>query len=538
MIWGNRVALVNPPYAIGRANYITPQLGLHTVASWLRSADEGCNVQIVDQALELAEERILPGPDLPERAAVRLAEITCDSYGFTVQCFNLPIAIAIVRRLKLLVPERTVVIGGHHAKLVGDRISRAFPFVDHVASGDEELLGLNIKEAAQRYPFVCPDYSLGPTLARYSAISRQPAGLVEISRGCPYRCDFCSIPDAFGRKVKRKPISAVIHEVKLMAAEGVSEIHLVDDILTLNRRYLGELLRGFGALEQRPAWTGMTRADLVDREMLLAMGEAGCTGLLYGIESGAVDTLAAIGKRADRYPDLIELTHWHCEAGIRPTYYFLINHPSEGESALEETLREVSRISVVDAGACRLNLVRLLPGTPLGEEQINSVVPDFSSPYAETLRMTVSDSCQEVWGLVEAHPEIFMTYYTVPTSVPQWVLHEVGREGAWLYEHYPLSMAAISGREKLIPFFLHLASRPPGQSLLAAVEVYLESIQPGLSELPRLEAWRSAWELGIGEKDHLVSRVDLGMAQALALSDPGALPRSIQGETRIYRISA
>lgn len=530
MKWVGKVTLVNPVYDTSNALYVMPQLGLGVVARKLAQCACVTGVHCVDQALEFAEGKLSPSPDIAQICANQLAENNADIYGFSVQCFNLPVAVATARHLKQLRPSAKIVFGGHHARLLGKKLQSLFTFLDEVTSGDDEPhLGLGRTASLET-----PDFSMFPNLRRYCAVSSQPTGLVEVSRGCPFTCEFCSIPSAFGPRIVHKAVSDVVDEMHFWAANGIHDLHLVDDILTLDRKYVYELLREIAQRRVDVEWTGMTRADLVDLELLRELRSAGCTGLLYGVDSADPNTLILMNKKARRYPRLTELAAWHLAAGIRPTFYFLVDYPSETRESIERTLRCAAQISVIDPGSCRINLPRLVPGTGVTARSPLSLVLDLEAPYADVLRATTGGTSGEIWELINAFPELFSTYYSISGGqLSRRTVHAIGRFATRLLQRYPLSMTAVSETDSLLNVFEHLPDQTEG-SVENRLEQVFTTMRDGPEEFFLFERWRAA----PSRSPVLLSRVDLTSVVSAVAEEPSNILTTLTRQARLYQISA
>lgn len=524
---------MNPPTVIGRSSYLAPPIGLMQVASSLEAAYPGTRLSLVDLALLLAEGKLSTGPELLERAAEVLLSLDALTYAFSVQCFNLPIAVALARRIKRERPRSTIVFGGHHATMLADRLRQQFDFIDTVVSGPaEETL---LPSAASKW--VRPAFHLAPDLHRYSAVSRLPTGLVEISRGCPFNCTYCSIPGAFGRRLRHKRLNMVLDEVEVWLKAGITKIHFVDDVLTADRKYCLSLARALRPY--RVQWSAMTRVDLIDGEVLCELAECGCGEILYGIDSGSASTLDRIRKRARRYPDPQQLDLWHKRAGIHPTYYFLLDLPGDTQADFTATVMAAAKLSVLDPGSCRLNMVRLVPGTDVVEGLSRDLVPNLASPYAETLLSTVGPDCEEIGDMIRAAPHIFSTYFSAGDGHNTCLNNFLAKFGADLLEQVPISIAALATSGKLHDAITStIANRPDCASADDAIErlIQFAKVESEIAaELLKLESWRARC---VSPEDVFLSRVDYPTAIHAIISGTNAYADCVDQDSRLYRVAA
>lgn len=524
------VALVQPPLVVGASYHLTEPLGLLLVASALRQRDEKAQLTLMDLSLDTAEGSLPCGSSLIDAAVATLAGLDVGTYAFSVQCVDLPVAVAIARRVKRIHPHRTIIFGGHQATLLGSRLREAFPFIDRVISGHgEQLTGLGIDE------WVRPAYDLAPPFVRYAAVSRQPTGLVEVARGCPYECTYCSIPQAHGRRVSYKPIELIMAEIDALQERGYEEIHLVHDTLTVNRRFVAQLITAFKNRQHPARWTGMTRADLVDQAMLRDLASAGCEGLLVGIDAASPETLRLINKHAWRYPPLLDLATWHRDAGLSSKFYFLVGFPGDGVECVEQSLYTAAKASVIDPGSCHIQSPRVVPGTPFADAVGPRATIDQETPYAQWLIETVGDS-GEPWDLIAGHPDIFATYYAPHSSIPPATVRALNWLASRLLAALPLTMTALGEQQRTLALFDELARGHGGSSWSALSDEKMfdmtrdaiATLAPALAEVFRFERWLHQ---GTGV---LMSDFDYGASRS-AVANRRPLSPELFGRQRIYK---
>jgi radical SAM superfamily enzyme YgiQ (UPF0313 family) len=119
---------------------------------------------------------------------------------------------------------------------------------------------------------------------------------IQVSRGCPFNCDFCLVSKNFGRKMRYRTIPDVVAEIK---AAPSKYFFFVDDNLTINKKYAKELMRALIPL--KISWGCMCSLDVAtDEELLDLMAEAGCFNILVGFESLNPDSLDETQKHHNK----------------------------------------------------------------------------------------------------------------------------------------------------------------------------------------------------------------------------------------------
>ncbi|RLI96596.1 MAG: hypothetical protein DRO99_04200 [Candidatus Aenigmatarchaeota archaeon] len=168
----------------------------------------------------------------------------------------------------------------------------------------------------------------------YDILSRgKRFSLIITSRGCPFRCRFCSA-SAYGR-YRERSIGNVKEELESLKNGGFDDILFFDDMFTANKERLKAIcstLRSLGI-----SWRCMSRVDTVDRETLEMMKASGCYQILFGVESGSSSMLKRMRKGITK--DSVRRTFRDCEKlGIETVAFFIIGYPGENRVTVEETI--------------------------------------------------------------------------------------------------------------------------------------------------------------------------------------------------------
>ena len=161
---------------------------------------------------------------------------------------------------------------------------------------------------------------------------------IDTNRGCPGRCIYCLVPNIHGRRIRSKSTDRVIEEIERCVHEfGISSFHFKADTFTWNKKWVLDLCRKIIGRKLKIEWFCNSRVDTIDEERLVAMKQAGCFAIGFGIESGSQMILDKIkkGTTLNQCCDAINLTKKH---GIQVYSYFMIGFPWDTISTVQETI--------------------------------------------------------------------------------------------------------------------------------------------------------------------------------------------------------
>jgi radical SAM superfamily enzyme YgiQ (UPF0313 family) len=181
---------------------------------------------------------------------------------------------------------------------------------------------------------------------------------VQVSRGCPYQCDFCLVRNLFGKRQRYRDIDNVIEEIKGLPKR---QITFVDDNLTAQKPYARELMKRLAPL--KVSWMCQASLDVADDETLLReMAGAGCTSILIGFESVNPDSLHETHKfhnRIGKYEEAVRRIH---AAGIHVVVSFIVGFEADRLDAFDRVLEFTMRNNI---SFIMLNVLTAYPGTDL-----------------------------------------------------------------------------------------------------------------------------------------------------------------------------
>ncbi|MBK7843315.1 MAG: radical SAM protein [Bdellovibrionales bacterium] len=315
-----------------------------------------------------------------QRWAEELAATADRIVGFTVLTTSMLCTLDVVARLKKLRPDLTIVLGGPHCtRYEGGPEMIKHPDVDMVVPDEGEetfhdylqaidegrpldsVKGLLFKREGQVIDtgtrdlikdinaLPIPVFS-GFDLHQYRSLSLPLLG----SRGCIYRCSFCS-ETVLWKKFRYRSGDNMFLEFKQHSENlGVHGFYIVDSLINGNLRELERMCDLIIESGLKVWWSGKASFRRhMTKELLMKMAKAGCFGLDYGLESGSPKVISDM-KKGFEIPVAERLIRETNEVGIKVGLFLLAGFPTETEDNFQETLDSLkaqeSHIDHVTAG--------------------------------------------------------------------------------------------------------------------------------------------------------------------------------------------
>lgn len=173
---------------------------------------------------------------------------------------------------------------------------------------------------------------------------RLPTPNIVVSRGCPFNCAFCAQNSLLGRSIRYKNVDTTIEEIlELRDVYGAKGLWFQDSIFTADKRWVHDFCKKLSANKIDLPWGCLTRVDCVDEKLLVAMRDAGCWQIGYGIESGNQKTLDSMKKRVtvSQNADVVSMTR---RLGIKIYASFIIGWPGENLDDVDNTIKFAKKI--------------------------------------------------------------------------------------------------------------------------------------------------------------------------------------------------
>ena len=384
----------------------------------------------------------------------KISQTNPDVVGVTATTLLYTSAKQIITIAKETHPNSITILGGSHASFWDENALRECPSLDIVVRREGEATFLELLERFKNKqslngvlgstfrtkdgkivrnpdrPFIenldelpFPAYHLLP-LEAFHRMGKTIFPLTT-TRGCVYWCDFCSTVRMFGKAYRMRSYKNVVDEMeKLHNSYGESQFTFYDDAFTVNQGRTKKFCEELKARNLNVQWDCETRVDMVNRDLLKTMHDAGCMAVWFGVESGSQTILGKMNKKIklDQTKEAFKAAH---EVGLMTIASTVIGFPGETEETAWETINFIKKLNPDDIG---FYVATPYPGTPMYElvkqkgwlritdfDKYDTATPTFETPWLSM------DKIREI--RYKAHQQFYLR--------PTYVLRMLGRGGTY-----------------------------------------------------------------------------------------------------------
>jgi len=442
---------IDPDLTAGANSNTGAQLGVLTLAALLRRENyDPFIVNLDDLFLEFVR-LDTTRPSINRDAGVAPLQPSESFYSFVVRhlpaqsfdvvglssiCGSYPLTLRLAQEIRRTNPQAKIILGGPQASVVDVATLNAFPCVDIIVRGEADdtfpsLLRLLETEAWQTV--------LGITFRRDDHVIRNPNAPVvenldrlplpafdldlrlkdrggvhlEIGRGCPFACTFCSTNDFFRRNFRLKSPSRMIADIASLKNEyGLGYFSLVHDMYTIDRKKVVAFCDAILESGETFTWGCSARTDCIDDDLLELMARAGCTGIFFGIETGSQRLQHVINKKLD-LSEAVERITCADRNGIKTTVALIAGFPEETRDDLRDTIHFFIDSLRFDHAEPQCSLLAPLAATPVYDQHKDHLV--FDKIFSDMSHQSWCEDAVEI-EMIKAHPDIFPNFYAIPTK--------------------------------------------------------------------------------------------------------------------------
>jgi len=357
--------------------------------------------------------------------------------GLSCMANLLPFTIVAMRALAARYPDRKLVLGGVGSKSVEEQLLSRFPWVSVICRGEGERTGPELLRAlldgGDLSAIAGISYRDGdavrhnPDRERITDLDSIPFPAFEkvnlrdyagygmmTSRGCPYRCTFCSVAPVWNHESYSRSPQNIVAEMKLLhEAAGVDLFLFQDEFFISGKRQVMAFCRELRASGLDVEWKAFGRVNLVDEEMMRAMADCGCLELRFGIESGSDRVLERIQKGFTA-AECLEVVPRAVGIFPRVDAFYVWGFPFESMEDFHQSLFQMVSLRMMGARILP-SLLCLLPQTPIYREWAAKVKLEFCPYLLPEFVFTGHEVCQG--GEVEL-PERSLAYFRLIIENP------------------------------------------------------------------------------------------------------------------------
>ena len=322
----------------------------------------------------------------------------------------------IARELKAVRPDIIIIMGGPQASATAKAIMDAMDYVDYVCTGEgedtvlpffESILrknGTDIdqvpglyyrKDGVVTYTNIevplcdlntLPQWDDRLYIDQYTepepAIARPDYFMnIDVGRGCPYNCSFCSSSYFWRRVYRLKTPERIVEDIRYFHDKfGIKSFGFSHDAFTTNLKLVDKVCDYFIEQGLDITWNCTARIDCIDEDLILKMKKTGMTQIELGIETGSLRMQKITHKnlnleRAKYMVDFVMKT------GVRIGLFFMCGFPEETLEDLVDTLDLM--FELVDKGLdyVSMSYCRFNPNTEITNKYFDDLYFDPSIKF-------------------------------------------------------------------------------------------------------------------------------------------------------------
>ncbi len=320
-------------------------------------------------------------------------------FGITVLTAQVKRSFELAELLKAKYPDSTVMMGGYHTTAAPEEALTECPAVDFVVRGEGErtlvalveglrrgqtdfsnLEGISFRRDGQivhtcEAPLIKDLDTLPPfpydmfvdMLKKTNARSSYDWGFIMTSRGCPYKCSYCSQRMMTGSTYRYKSPQKIVEELDILVNRfQAKSLFFMDDNFCFKKARVKEVCEALVAsgLGKKCRFSLQTRADNFYPDVVPMLKEAGFTSVGFGMETGVARLAAQIhkGETLQQHIDAVRLAQRH---GMDVALFMIFGFPTETHADRAETVRLANSLKPT---FIKYNNLMPYPGTPVYED--------------------------------------------------------------------------------------------------------------------------------------------------------------------------
>jgi radical SAM superfamily enzyme YgiQ (UPF0313 family) len=206
----------------------------------------------------------------------------------------------------------------------------------------------------------------------YGGFKNHSLANIQTKRGCNKRCTYCAEPEVIGRDIVKRDPEEIVEEIKRFLAKGIDkQFFFVDSEFNVCTEHAAAVCEALIEHDVRIGWTAYLTPDNTDLELIQLMQRAGCTDMVWSMESACDKVLQGLGK-SYQASDTVRVAQACDGLGQRYTFLLMFGGPGESEETVRETWRNTQLLRNAFFGV--ITGVRIYPSTALARQALKDGV--------------------------------------------------------------------------------------------------------------------------------------------------------------------
>lgn len=357
--------------------------------------------------------------------------------SFYCRCTDYHVSIDIAKKIKTYDENVRVSFGGPQAELVADETLRFFKCVDFVCCSEGEstiipflcgALGRNMYEISSVDGLVYRDakgriiHNKMPKLLEsnykhtvnyYDLIpidvfSESHRITLDVGRGCPFSCSFCSTKTFWKQKFRLRNIVDVVNEIEFVKSRyRINVFDLDHDLFTVDKQKVMEFCNELNRRNLNIRWYCSSRIDTIDYSIIDVMVASGLDKIMFGIETASPRMQIVINKKLN-LKECMDKVQYCIRKGVKVIASFMYGIPEDAEDDFELTFRMIREMKCMGVHVLVWRC-GILNGTSLYDRYKSKL---FITP--KNAKNTSFWGFTELYDMIVEHPSVFPQFYDIP----------------------------------------------------------------------------------------------------------------------------
>ena len=430
-----KIALIFPRYRYPSGD---PPLGVAYLSSYIRE-NSNHKIEIIDTTFDKSELFLIS----------KIKKGNYDLFGIYSNVVVYRDALRVAKILKTFNPGTPIILGGPYATVMPEDVLKDRN-VDAVAIAEGEITllqllknNLNFKgvkgiwykkngriyknslrnsiENLDSIPFPARDLlQMNKYIKNWFQLDSFSTSLkgthIIGSRGCSYNCTYCqpALRKIFGEKIRFRSPENIVDELEHLKKEyKMNSFIFEDDTFIINKKWVENICDEIIERDVDMLWGCNVRADLVRKQLLKKMKDAGLVKLYIGIESSNQRILDSVYNKKITIDQVKRSIRIGKELGLKIQGYFMLGAPTETIKEIKQTIRFAKGLDIDEA---MFSITTPLPGTYL-YKKTKSMIDREIGEFDYYKRYVFRDSPERKQLILFLKKKAYLEFYLSPKRV-------------------------------------------------------------------------------------------------------------------------